>query len=471
MQEAQMKEERQRVMSERRAYGDRCFEKWHKKPDVGQKMLKMYEANPDKARGLSMVMENQEMHLTKLTETEISSSFQTTPENVMRIVRLGYPNSVRGELFMEWPMQTARDSMYYLKAVYGSATRGATANSAFIESSTHRYASEVEEDSIGTGDASTTAFSATLTVYPLRRYSVNVLVDNEPVGNDNGSGTLTGDGLDSTSTNTIDYDTGAIVLNFDTAPDSDADIVVQYNLDSEDSTLYDEVKEVKLYLTDYQFRAKPMPIYFSYSKMTELLLGTTLEIDVEEAMVRNAADELKKSLDFMAIRMAYRYSLTNDAITYSAALSGGETRVHKATQFSEAMDQAGDAMHDDLMRGGASYAFGSPKAVSFLKLHDRFNATGVQPKVGAFRVGSIDDVGIYKVPKALIGNVDNRIIIVYKNELQPEDVSLAFGSLIPLYKTPKMEYRQFYSEQGLAHFGDAKALQPKYLRIINITSL
>jgi hypothetical protein len=53
----------------------------------------------------------------------------------------------------------------------------------------------------------------------------------------------------------------------------------------------------------------------------------------------------------------------------------------------------------------------------------------------------------------------------------PEDVSIACGTLIPLYKTQKLEYKNLYSEQGLAHFGDLKVLQPGYLVRIVLSNL
>jgi hypothetical protein len=34
-----------------------------------------------------------------------------------------------------------------------------------------------------------------------------------------------------------------------------------------------------------------------------------------------------------------------------------------------------------------------------------------------------------------------------------------------------LEYKEFYSETGLAYFGDAKVLQPKYLQRIKLLHL
>ncbi len=120
--------EKVQMLSERTSRGDQLVEKWSKKKGIGENMQETYDANPSKIRSLAFMLENQENHLRQLTETQISNAFQTTPENVLRIVRLGYPNSIRGDVFLEWAMETARDSIYYLSPVHSSTKRGATAS-------------------------------------------------------------------------------------------------------------------------------------------------------------------------------------------------------------------------------------------------------------------------------------------------------------------------------------------------------
>ena len=60
---------------------------------------------------------------------------------------------------------------------------------------------------------------------------------------------------------------------------------------------------------------------------------------------------------------------------------------------------------------------------------------------------------------------------VYRNELIPEDVAIAFGTLVPLYKTQTLEFKEFYKETGMAIFGDSKVLQPLYLQRIQLNNM
>lgn len=469
MREKQMRAEMQERLSERNEYADRLFEKWSKKSDVGKGLDSMYESDVNRARGVSLVLESQEKHLANLTETQISNTFSTTPENVLRVVRLGYPNSVRGDLFLEWAMETARDSIYYLSSVYGSAKRGATAGQSLKESPAYRYGSEIEEDLVGLGDASTTAFSGSIQNAPLRPFTVRLFVNEMPVAQDDGNGNLVGNILDPTAENSINYNTGAVVLNFKEAPDTGADVMVQYHYDSEVYGNYNEIGSVDLQLRDYQFRAKPWPLYVSWSKMTEILLNTTLSIDAEDALIRGAADELKKSLDFHAVRLGYRTSLGNSVTNFNIQGAVGESEVDRAMAFTRAIDGAADAIYSALQRGGVSKLVGGPGAVSYVKLHKRFDGSNRQPRIGIYREGNLDGIDIYKAPSSIVPN--NELLAIYRNEEVPEDVSIAFGTLIPLYKTMSLEYKEMYTESGIAFFGDSKVLQPKYLQRIALQNL
>lgn len=469
--EERLQEKSKAILSERAQSGDRLLEKWSKKKNIGEGMIELYDENPEKARGLSFILENQEKHLKSLTETQVSNAFSTTPQNVIKVVRLAYPNSVRGEIFLEWPMETARDVIYYLTATYGSAKRGSTSGDRMLDKFVDRYASEVEEETIGTGDASTVNFTGTLANYPLRPFTVKIFVDGEPVAVDDGAGNLVGTDLDGSGTNTVSYTDGTIDFTFSTAPASGYVVMAQYFFDSEDSDQYTDIGEVHLELRDYLFRAKPWPLGISWTKMTELLLGTTLNIDAEEALISGAADELKKSLDFQALRIGYRYAKTNTAVTFNAdfAAAGADSEVMHAQSVTKAFDNAGDAILNDINRGGVTVAYGGSAAVNFVKLHNRFNSTGMQPKIGAHKVGTLDNIGMYKTPTNIVPT--NEMICVWKNENVETDAAILFGTLVPLYSTQTLEFREMYKELGVAHFGDYRVTNQKYLRRLVFSGL
>jgi hypothetical protein len=90
---------------------------------------------------------------------------------------------------------------------------------------------------VATGDGATTAFSvASLPRVPIFPGTLQVIVGDLGVGNDNGSGSITGTGGVGL-TGTIDYSTGALKLTFTTAPAGAAAISVVYNYLGFDNSL------------------------------------------------------------------------------------------------------------------------------------------------------------------------------------------------------------------------------------------
>ena len=466
--EAQKQAEKAQRMSERKKYGDKLVEKWAKKKNLGEGIVKIYEGNPDKARNLCIVMENQAKWMKQLTETQISNAFSTTPENVIRVIRLGYPNSVRGEIFLDWAMETARDSIYYLSPIYGSTKRDGTAGNITHESSTWRYASEIEIDTLTTGDNQNYVGSnaGALPNPPLRAFTVIIFENDVPVGKDDGLGNIVnvygGSVITEGANSTINYVTGAIAVEF-ASVDAGRTVVAQYNFDSEQSSQFEDIGDIQIVLRDIQFKCFPWPLGIGWTKMTELLLGTTLNIDAEEALMRGAGDELKKSLDFHACRYGHQISKGNSSVTFDAdfASAGADSEMAHAQSVTRAFDDAGDLIFNALQRGGVTVIYGGSGAINFIKLHNRFTPSDAQPKIGVHKVGELDGISIYKAPSSIVPSSET--VCVWKNENVPEDVSIAFGSLIPLYQTQVLEYKQAYKETGLFHFGDYRVLQRQYI--------
>lgn len=471
MQEAEqrMREDMTRRLSERNEAADILLEKWEKNAAFGDSIKTLHEKNENKARGLAFILENQENHLAKLTETQISSAFGTTPENLLKIVRLAWPNSVDGEIFTKWAMETTHDSMYYLHPVYGKTKRGATVGGKILETAEWRYPTEVEIETAGTGDGSTDTFAYTLTKTPARPYTVKILSDGTPIGSDDGNGKFIGAGV----SGTVNYTTGAVSIVFtDAAPAAGIEIGVAYNYDSEVSTNYDEIGSVELQLKDYQFRAKQNPLYISWSKLTELTLGTTLDIDAEDALIRGAADELKKAKDFKAVSTAWSYvknKLPADIVTFNCQGAVGEPEIDRMNAFGKAMSQAGNKVYDICMRDGVSKLVAGPNAAAQIMLHSRFDASTAQPKVGIYRIGTLDGVDIYKAPTQIIPTAS--CLTVYKNELVPEDAAMVIASLVELYHTPTMEFKELYKESGFCNFGELKVINPHYFQRINLINI
>lgn len=91
-------------------------------------------------------------------------------------------------------------------------------------SNLHYHASSVEDETIGTGDGTTTTFNFTLSKTPIVAGTISI-TDGTETFSDNGDGTLTGD---NGGTGTINYATGVGSVTFNTAPGTGISITADY---------------------------------------------------------------------------------------------------------------------------------------------------------------------------------------------------------------------------------------------------
>lgn len=89
---------------------------------------------------------------------------------------------------------------------------------------------QIVGESVGVGDDVTTNFTHNAVAIPLIRGTVKILNDGVVVGSDDGAGNITG--FDFAGTSTVDYDTGALNLDYNVAPVSGVVITMNYSQDA-----------------------------------------------------------------------------------------------------------------------------------------------------------------------------------------------------------------------------------------------
>jgi len=512
----------EKLYREERAYrADKLIEKWARVPEVGKDIKNLEEST---SRNLAIFLENQARSLSKMTETQLSSSFQGfTPENMLRLVRLAYPNTIRGKLFTEFAMESARDSIKYIRPTYtGNAAGGSLEDKSFgdlntngtpefgsadyrkamYESTEDRYSSELFNGVVGDLGVADGAGTLTCVAGAFGTLGANIIegygsifwkTEQNPLAVQMRSGEWFMGGVvkeDDThfykitavdAAHTSGVYTFTIVESADgstgwaaPAADETANVVAFVRADVEGDFAGDYLGEVELVMTDYEFRPRPQTLGVSWPQLMEIVLDTSYGVSAEEMLLDAAGQEIKKALDFRAVKLAYAhakalpdaYSVTFDA---EAGAGTDDSYLHTAQTFSQAIERVGDVQYNELMRGGVSRICGGPAAVSYLRLNSGFTTKGAQERIGGYQVGEIYGTPVFKVPSNVIP--DNELMTVWKNDSNEADVAVAFGTLVPFFSTGTIQRKNFYKEAGLASYGDHQVLQPKYLGRILIENI
>lgn len=454
---------------ERNAKADRLIREWSQ-TEEGTGLDDLYINGEKKtARNTAIALEMQERHLGKLSENIISQNFGVKPEHVLKVVRIGVANSNRGNIFLEYPLMTVDDAIYFIDMTYEQALRGTTAGDKLYESKNQYYAGEARLDSIGTGNGATTNFTGTLSVKPVIPYKVVLLVGGKYVGVDDGEGNIVSTLL--TGTNTINYTTGAYDITFSTAPTSGDDISFETHWDSEDSTLYDQYGTVGISVSKKRFQARPMPLGYSFSQMAEVTLGTTGLGDAHDMLIGAVGDAHAQARDYKAVALAKRQALNNAITTFNTdfAAAGELSDKSHAQRVLSVIDDIGGDIYDDINRGKVNRAIAGSRATTYFKKHDLWEKDDSQPRSGVYYAGKLDDIEVYTCPadSNLIAN--NEVILTYMNPQEGMDLSIVFGVLTEL--AAELRYPQMYTEGNLATVEDKMVINSKFLRILRLAGI
>jgi len=477
---------------------DMLYEKWKNIPEIGEKLKGL---NENAAKTTALRLEQQTRYMNTLTETQVSDGFfGAAPDHMLRLVMFSYPNSIRPELFTEFQMETAKDSIKYIRAFYNEKGSGAGAgttpqpiNRSFnpnftekpmVESPEGRIPTELAQLAPSTSGTTERIFTLPTddsewkhgyldgwsTIYttqgePLafqRRNGDWVIIDTDRIASVEGY--LAGDGVTVTAQSGVNWNDA----DSDWAPDF---FVGRYN--SELDIDGEHLGDAKLRMESYQFQPRPITMGLSWTHLSEIILGSSFNASVEELLYQAVGEEIRKAIDIKAVRIARQEALKSeffldwDARPFSVQAAGDEsasvyndTYIQHAQLVTHALARIGDMMYNELLRGGVSRIVGGPAAVSYLTLHDDFSSAGAQVQIGPHKAGTLAGIPVFKVPSSVVP--DDELVLFWKNDYNEADVAAAFGVLVPFFSTGTLQRKTFYKEAGVAYYGDHQVLQPKY---------
>ena len=460
-----------KMSEERIAWGDALVEKWSRRPE-GQNLDVSYNISAHKARAGAYFLEKQDQLLNKLNETQISSAFQTTPEYVKKIVRIGGANTNRSVIFTEWFLQTTDDAVYFVDRVRERAIRDAVADENIYTQKRQNYASSEHKETIFTGDGATAIVPThTLSITPVKLYHVAILVDGEKIANDDGEGGFVSSSF---ASGTVNYTTGDVDITFNVAPASGAVVEAVWNFDMENSTTFDaQIGRTKIQVSKKRFDVQLHPLGYSFTDLAEITLTTAGVItSMSEEMIKVIGEEHAMRMDYQAFNKAKQLALGNPITTFNTdyAAAGSDNDYNHAQTIVSPIANMQETIYDDIKRGELNIGIAGGKALTYLKKHDKFVSDRTQPRVaGSYLAGYLDDIAIYRTPSD-VGTVDtNEIMFTHKNPEVETDTALLFGTMEPI--SASLRYPNFQTDGTVAALEDHMIVTPKFVRLLRLENL
>lgn len=503
---------------------------WKSMPGIGEDMDSFDESTQ---RNLACNLDNQAAVLNRLSETQTADAFQGfTPENMLRLVRLSMPNIVRNKIFTEFAMETARDSIKYVRPVYSKTFNGKTLidktedynrlydddepefRNSINSENARKAIYETTEDRINQELANGVAIDAaegavaTFAFHKVEAVDGKITLaqaDASEKWGEKGEKMIDGYavvyyGKETEPVAVQQKESKKFMVNpdykFAAAFDADGNLNVtvfasnvegktvdakelkafaRYN--SEDDFEGNFLGEVEIRTSDYFFEPRPTSIGVSWSSLSEIVLDTSFNVSAEEYLVTYAAQAIRVALDYRAVKIAYQQARTNGEgyrVTFDAAYNqteGGhlEGYIANAQTFECALDTVADNMLNDINRGGVSRLVAGPSAGTYIKLNQHYSDKGAQYFEGIHQMGELGGKPVFKAPSGIIPT--DEVLTVWKNPNNEADISIAFGTLVPFLSTGLIQRKNFYKEAGLATFGDWAIINKRYLATVKILHL
>ena len=365
--------------------------------------------------------------------------------SAFEIVHVRGLNAPEGKIFYRKPVMDSTKG--YLKP--GTELAATNTNNKY-----HPYVAAdlvVDDPSLGTGDGTKKAFSATLQYKPVIPGTVTVIAGTV-VGKDDGSGNISGDGV----SGSINYSTGQISVEFSSAPANGEVVRTTYRYDQESNSY----AEIKFKYGSEQVKVMSRKIGTSWTSEFEedvqAYFGISIESDMVSAMSQQAIfeTEAKIHLEIYALAQA-----SGAKASWSVTPPTGVSDKDHMFLLKKAINQVDAAIAKQLgyIPVGNRFILCGTDALAHIGDLEGFEGnTDVKGNVGSARVGTLNKKYIvYYNPQlpdnaAVVGikPADPLLMGVgyfpYKFEISPAVPDIVDGKVDPFKKRKALRSREAF---------------------------
>lgn len=442
--------------------------------------------NPLARKNTAIILENQSRYFGRLEEETRTTNVGSYIKNVFPLIRRVFPSLVANDIASIQPMSGPVGAVFYFEVKYGTTKGKITAGQNLVQNFDPYYTSErVVGEVLATPSSPASSVSSALDFLPVRTSTVVVSAGNVS-GVDNGSGTITGQGV----SGSIDYLTGAIALSF-TAPVTGA-IVADYTYNSECNTNIPSVMlDVSMKPIVALTRKLRADICLEASDDLKALHGVAAEEELLNVMAQQLSLEIDREI-IEDIRNASTLYPTQGGGFDVKAVPAGVSPVEHYLGIVHEISKASSKINDLTKRGPANWAITSGTVLSYIEhlstvrgMRPVFSSAAAdssapveQPNEYAiFKAGKMNEkLTFYRdtyfpVVGADTGTGFGDILIGFKGQSWL-DAGYVFAPYVPLQVTPSFTDPDSGTIKRLAYTRYGKAmLRPEFYSRVRVRNI
>jgi len=327
------------------------------------------------------------------------------------------------------------------------------------------YASDtVAGETIGTGNGSATTFSGTAARKPIIPGSIRIkytiggtTYSGHTAATDDGSGSISGEHV----SGTINYETGAYSLTFDTAPDNGTSIefeVYRFNVEKDTSG----IGGADIEIVEEVVQAEVFPIRIDFSVLAQLLMQRVHGIALESEAVKFATQMVRFAIDQKVLDQALWAATSSDAADpigeFTVTPGQGQEYIWRINEIKRYISKGAANIFAKTLRATGNVIVGG---VNFCAMLEILTNNGFKP---ALAVGTRPPAGPY-----VFGTLDNRTVIcnpfydanTYVVLFRGDSylfAGLVYAPFIPFYATPAVTLATLKTQQGFFSQGGIKII-------------
>jgi len=424
------------------------------------------------AYSLGKMLESFEIYRDLCEEDGTLSQLGKIPDVAFDVITVAYGTSPISAVAAVQPVPEEKGTVYYKKLIAQTARAGVNIGDEFFNATNATdgvppgYASERitgEVIEAATTDA-VLDYGSTLVALPLRPYTVEVTATTSgaPVtASDNGNGLLVGYDLQGT----IDYVSGAIVVQYKENPGAGQTITCDYSQDLEAAA---DIPKVIMKLDTKQVNCRVYAlkdtIGLEQSYALRRRFGMIAEDEIATDLISSINSELMNTLVGLASANAvgnYNWS--------RAPLTGTSFYEHKQS-FKDALAEAESNMLGNAGRGTINCMLAGRNACAIISTLPGWVKISDGTTIGPHIYGTLDGVVVVRIPSNAVLNA-NEVICIYKG-LSPFEAALVYCPYMPLVVTTALPTgaNPLVNQKAAATWAAIETLVPQFMTKITITA-
>lgn len=452
----------------------RLYDKWRKQMDVLEKSILCKHRGGLKAHdvfALGKQLDAYEAYQSMCEEDGNLNQLGAIPKVAYDVITATYGLSVLPIIASVQPIDEERGNVYF-KNVRSVNTKGSqTAGDTIVDpraliKTPSGYSNDYisGEVLVNTGGSPTTSASGTLDALPVRSETIKVTVESDPntYAIDDGKGILLGVGV----SGTVNYTTGAIVLNFAVAPAASKNIYVEYQQNYERSS---DIPQIDTFFDSKGIMAKIYALKGTIGMLQAYGMKKRFGLVAEDEIAKDLVQEINREIGGDLIR-AMRAQAGSTAASFSKTAPTGVSYFEHKQTYKDSLALAEATLVNAAGRGTISLLVVDVTHAAVLSTLPGWKKMYDGQSLGAHLYGELDGIPVVRVNESGILGVGQGLAI-WKGS-SPFEAAAVYAPFMPLAVTSTLPQapNPLQSMKAAAVWAGTDVLVPNYVTKFDVVA-